>query len=430
MNRLSGKKLLVLGASNDELTLVKRAQEFGVYVIVTDYNIDRKLSPAKEIANEAWDISWSDIDILEKKCRENKVDGVIAGYSEFRVESTIKLTKRLGLPCYCNEEQLEITRDKIKFKNECRKNGVPVIKEYRTPEEVDNFPVIVKPVDRAGSIGISVAENKEELQKSYEYAMEMSICKEVIIEDYINNATKFDSYYVIIDGEIQLISTDDVMMSPKNGYERVVQNGWILPSIHQGAYIEKVDNNLKTMIRNMGIKNGYIFFSGFADKNDNFVFFECGFRLCGGNLYNYFPKIGMCNTLDLFIMYSLLGKVDLPKLNIDLRTKLKCVTLNYYANKGIITQINGFDEVAKMKNCYFTMTKCHIGQQCNNDKAILSKIGMVYFCSESDDELIEDIKNANELISVLDENGECMIYDKVSVNNIHSLKEVLNVNYC
>ena len=40
------------------------------------------------------------------------------------------------------------------------------------------------------------------------------------------------------------------------------------------------------------------------------------------------------------------------------------------------------------------------------------------------------IKNANELISVLNENGECMIYDKVSVNNIHSLKEVLNVNYC
>ena len=47
-------------------------------------------------------------------------------------------------------------------------------------------------------------------------------------------------------------------------------------------------------------------------------------------------------------MHSLMGKVDLPKLNIDLRTKLKCVTLNYYANKGIITQINGFDEVANI----------------------------------------------------------------------------------
>ena len=67
MNRLKGMKLLVLGASPDEITLVKRAQEFGIYVIVTDYNTDRKLSPAKDIADEAWDISWSEIDDLEKK---------------------------------------------------------------------------------------------------------------------------------------------------------------------------------------------------------------------------------------------------------------------------------------------------------------------------------------------------------------------------
>lgn len=90
---LAGKKLLVLGASVNEITLVERAQEYGVYVIVTDYNLDYNLSPAKKLANKAWNISWSDIDELEKKCREENIDGVIAGYSEFRVENTIKLVK-------------------------------------------------------------------------------------------------------------------------------------------------------------------------------------------------------------------------------------------------------------------------------------------------------------------------------------------------
>lgn len=63
---LAGKKLLVWGASVNEITLVERAQEYGVYVIVTDYNLDYNLSPAKKLADKAWNISWSDIDTLEK----------------------------------------------------------------------------------------------------------------------------------------------------------------------------------------------------------------------------------------------------------------------------------------------------------------------------------------------------------------------------
>lgn len=55
------------------------------------------------------------------------------------------------------------------------------------------YPVIVKPVDRAGSIGISVAHNKAELEKAYDYAMDKSLCKEVIIEEYIYKAVKFDA---------------------------------------------------------------------------------------------------------------------------------------------------------------------------------------------------------------------------------------------
>lgn len=305
---LKGKKLLVLGASSNEISLVQRAQELGVYVIVTDYNIDYKLSPAKKFANEAWNISWSDLNSLEKLCKENNVNGVIAGYSEFRVENMILLCERLGLPCYLSMKQLEITRDKIKFKEECRKNNVPVVNEYNSIDEVNKYPVIVKPVDRAGSIGISIATNKIELIEAYEYAMEKSICKKVIIEDFIQEV-KFDAYYSIVNGDITLLSTDDVIYAKNNGFEKVVQSGWVLPSKNHDNFIRKEDAHLKSMIKNMGIMNGYIFFSGFMNKSKDFVFFECGFRLCGGHLYNYFPEIGMYNNMDIFIYHSLLGNL-------------------------------------------------------------------------------------------------------------------------
>lgn len=415
---LKHKKLLILGASPSEISLVKRAQEFGVKVYVTDYNTDYKLSPAKKYANVAWNISWSDLDALERKCRTEKIDGVIAGYSEIRVENVIKLCKRLGLPCYTTMDQLEITRDKVKFKEECRLNDVPVVKEYKNIKDVDAYPVIVKPVDRAGSIGISVAHNKAELEKAYDYAMDKSLCKEVIIEEYIYKAVKFDAYYEVIDGKIELVSTDDVINAAANGSSKVVQSGWMLPSIHQNKFKEKIDPNMQKMISHMGIKDGYIFFSGFADKNSNFVFFECGFRLCGGYLYNYFPLIGFHNNMDIFILHALTGSAREAARGTCENQNLKCVTINLYAKNGTLEKIGGWEEIQKMPDCKFVLQNAYIGQRCTDDQAILSKLGMAYFCNDSVAKLEEDVAEMYTYFVAEDENGNDMVYDRVDPSYI------------
>ena len=92
---IQGKKLLILAGGANLVTLVRRAQELGVYTIVTDY-YDETISPAKKVADEAWNISWSDIDALEAKCREVGVDGITTGYSESPLDCCIQLCKRLG----------------------------------------------------------------------------------------------------------------------------------------------------------------------------------------------------------------------------------------------------------------------------------------------------------------------------------------------
>ena len=414
---LAGKKLLVLGASVNEITLVKRAQEYGVYVIVTDYNLDYNLSPAKKLANKAWNISWSDIDELEKKCREENIDGVIAGYSEFRVENTIKLCERLSLPCYCNYEQLEFTRDKRKFKERCIRNGVPVVKDYKTVDSVDEFPVIVKPVDRGGSIGISIAANKEELEKAYKYAMDLSVCKDVIIEKYIADCNKFDAYYEIVNGEIILAGTDDVINAKNNALKKVVQSGWILPSKYQKQFGQNVDESFRKLIIDLKIKNGYIFFSGFADGKGNFMFFECGFRLCGGHLYNYFPLVGYYDNLDLLLEYQLTGKVTKQSIK-KIDERLKCLTINLYSKAGTIKELGGFDEIKKIEDCKFVLKNANVGQICKEDEAILSKLGMVYFCSNSNEILLKDTDLLYSYFYARDSYGNDLVYDRIEQSEL------------
>lgn len=416
MENIGGKKLLVLAAGPNNISLIKRAQGYGAHVIVTDMYTDHKVSPGKDIADEYWDISWSDIDTLEKKCREEGVDGVCTGYSEFTVESQILLCERLGLPCYLTMEQLDVTRDKLKFKNTCRKYGVPVVKEYGSIEEVDEFPVIVKPVDRAGSIGISVATDKASLQRAFAYAMEMSVCKKVIIEKYIAG-TKIDLYYEIIDGEIILVSTSDTINATENGYDKVVQSAWLFPSKHHNLLVEKTDEVIRRMLAGLGIKNGYIFISGFVD-GDDIVFFETGFRLCGGHLYEYLERKGMINNLDIFILHALTGSTKSLKKDTFVNESLKCVNLNIYAKSGIVNEVYGSEEIGEMGDNALNILWARQGQKCDDSKAILSKMAMFYFCNEDAKILQEDCNKAYQLFSVNDIEKKDMIYDRIDTSVI------------
>ena len=411
---LNGKKLLVLGATESEIDLIRRAQSFGVRVVATDYNVDWSKSPAKKYADEGWDVSWADVDSLAVKCREAGIDGITAGYSEVRVDNLIKLCGHLGLPCYINEEQLEITRNKDIFKRTCVRYGVPVIKEYASPDDVDEFPVIVKPVDRGGSIGISVANDREELNKAYEYALETSLCKKVIIEKYIKNGNKMNYTYAIRNGEIKLTSTCDTLTSKLNGDLTVIQNAWLYPQRQQAEALEKVDANLRAMISGIGIRYGTIFFSSFVDDNANSLFFECGFRLSGSNKHAYLYRLGNVNYLDIYILHALTGSTDGIIVNPDPEPNLKCLTLNYYAKAGVVSSINGFEKIKALPECTLADTFIKIGDVCHDDKAILSKICRFSFCSESPAALADAADFANRTLDVRDAEGKDMIYDRIN----------------
>ncbi len=414
------RKLLILGATASEISLIKRAKEYGCYVIVTDNHEDWTMSPAKYAADEAWNVSWADIDALERLCREHGVEGATAGYSEFRVESLIRLCRRMGFPCYINEEQLAVTRDKIQFKEMCRRCGVPTVREYASPAEVDRFPVIVKPVDRAGSIGISVATDPASLDQAYAYAMEMSVSKRVIIEDFIQNGVKVDFYYGVEDGEITLLSCCGTINAKDNGTERVVQSAWLYPMQLSPEHVEPADAAMRHMIRRMGVQYGCIFFSGFADPSGELSFFECGFRLEGAHQYGYVERRGLVNFLDIFIQHAMTGSTCAIRRPAVQEPEMKCVTVNLYAGEGTIAAIRGMEQIAAMEDCSLALIQSRVGVCCRADKAILTKVGMFAFCHPSPARLRQDVERAYELFSVTDEAGRDMLYDRIDTRQIET----------
>ena len=177
---------------------------------------------------------------------------------------------------------------------------------------------------------------------------------------------------------------------------------------------------MRNMIRGMGIEYGCITFSGFVDEEGHFTAFECGFRMEGAHQYNYVYRRGLMNFLDVFILHAMTGGTKGMVRPTVFNPELKCVTVNLYAKEGTIARIEGMDRIGTMEDCSLALVQTHVGAVCKLDKAILTRVGMFAFCSDSPKKLRQDVEKAYELFSVTDENGNDMLYDRIDTALIES----------
>lgn len=96
---LKGKKLLILGGAHLHCGLVKTAKDLGIETFVTD-NLPIGISPARQLADHAWELNVTDVDTIVERCRQEHIDGVINIYFNFCQIPYQQICERLGLPCF------------------------------------------------------------------------------------------------------------------------------------------------------------------------------------------------------------------------------------------------------------------------------------------------------------------------------------------
>ena len=367
-------------------------------------------------ADEGWDISWSDVDTLEKKCRESMVNGVLAGFSEFRVENMIRLCERLKLPCSLTMHQLDVTRDKVLFKDACRTFGLKTIPEYNISDSNICFPVIVKPVDRAGSIGVNVVYNKENLLKSYETALQLSPSRHVIIEDYITNGTKVDVYYYVKDNTVTFLGSSDTIMCKGELGAKILQKAWPFKSKYEKLYLQDVDSRVRRMLEGLGINNAYATMSMFYVDGE-FYFFEAGFRLSGEMSYHYYESVSGLNYLDSMIKFSMGDKDE--TVFFDYFEKDKCfVVLNFFGLNGTVDKIKGVDVLSSSENVYDIKLYVRERDTITNETNVFHKVAMFTIVVDNTEKLFSVVDKVNKTFDIIDKKGKSLIYERVSQDEL------------
>ena len=429
MEKLTGKRLLIMGGNAETIPLVEVAKKLGVFTIVTSSVTD---DPAQKVADLAADVDGIDVPGLVTLAREQKIDGVLVGVADVLVEPYYKVCAALGLPCYATEEIVDVFTQKDIFKATCEKYGVHGIPEYFLDERMDRedldriqYPVMVKPVDGRSGIGMTVCYREEELRGAIETALNHSRSKRFIVEKYMQ-CDDMGMYYTFKDGVCSASCIYDRYTSDEQpGLSRVCLGG-TYPSKHVDRYFERMHENACRMFKEIGIENGVLMLSGFFEDGEFYVY-DTGFRLQGEAPHLLMKAIHGFDQREMLIRFALTGNagdIDLQKEDDTLLRGKQAATLWFLLKEGTIAKIHGLEHleedpcvVAHIQRLYEqdTVQKDWVG----TEKQVLSRM---YLVCDTKEELAERLKHYMKTVSVENTEGNEMLLKGFDVDKALELK--------
>ena len=342
---LTKKRLLIMGGTRFSCEIVKKAQELGIYTLVADYNKVED-SPGKQIADEAVDLSVTDVDAVVDFVRGNRIDGVFVGFTDMLLPYYAEICEKTGLPCYGTKEQFETLIAKDKYKALCRQFNVPVIPEYGIDDAEIPYPVLVKPVDSSGSRGITICHDRTELETAVEKGKQVSKSGKVLIEKYMDGR-EVTVFWVFQDGHYYLSALGNRHVKQNQGDDVIpLPVGYTFPSIFLPKYRAEVEENCKKMFRHLGIKDGMMFMQCKVEDGTCYVY-DLGFRPTGSLEYKVRKRVCGYDPLEMMIRFALTGRMGTEsiasKVNPDFETP--AFNVSCLAAPGTIKEITGLDEV-------------------------------------------------------------------------------------
>lgn len=211
------KKLMLLGGIHYLLPVIERAHENGYHVITVDYIPE---NVAHRYSDEHYNVSILDKDAVLALARKLEIDGILSFAVDPGVVTASYVAEKMGLPFQCSYESACILQDKSRFRAFLTEHGfnVPNNRGYTDVEDAlkdvgyFHWPVIVKPVDSAGSKGVKRVDDPKDLRAAIDYALSESHCHHFIIEDFLEKrGDSSDSDCFSVDGKLVFASFSEQM---------------------------------------------------------------------------------------------------------------------------------------------------------------------------------------------------------------------------
>lgn len=408
-------KILVLGSNPETYDLIKTINSEGYQSFIIGME---KISKTKKIAYKSFVGDGSNYNFVKNIIQKYNIDAVMCGTVDILLPNYEKICARFNFPRYTNSKSIKFLLSKIRFNILLKKYGFKIIPKYRLKLndkiklKKETFPVLIKPDDSGGAVGLRVCKNNNDLSKSLRFSLKHSKRKQIICQKYLSGQD-VQAFYTIVNGKSYLSTLSDRTTYFNKNSKSIVCYGNNYKSKHVNLFINKYNLLFQKMFKYLNIKNGIFSVQGMIYQN-SFYPYDPGFRLQGEGQHVILKNLFKIDYLKMLINLSLGKKFYNKNLslinNVQLNNFYVC-SLWVLLKKGTITKIKNLETILQNKNIFKIVQRLYLNDVVNNQMVGTEKqvFARFYIKSKSKNGLINLIDFIHKNLRIMDKNNNSLI---------------------
>ena len=273
------KKLAIVGASYLQEPLIQRAKKKGIETHVFAWAAG---DVGEKSADYFYPISTTKKEEILVKCREIGIDGICTISSDLAVIAVNYVAENMELTGNSMECTLKSTNKHLM--RECfKEHGLPSPRSFPVESAEDlegadlKYPVIVKPLDRSGSRGITKVESFSGLSQAIEGAKEQGFEKKALVEEFISGK-EYSVEYISWQGKHKFLALTEKFTT---GAPSFIETGHHEPAEVDGETLERIKDVVSRSLDALGIEYGASHSELKVDNEGNIGLIEIGGRMGG-----------------------------------------------------------------------------------------------------------------------------------------------------
>jgi biotin carboxylase len=306
------KTIMIFGAGENQLTLIKSAIELGLHTVVIDPNPD---APGRESAHVFEVVGASDYNRTREVAIRHAVDGIVTCQMENPLLLMAQLAEELHF-IFPSLASVHKARNKFLMKQAFLEYGVPcargvLISNTEDPTEKSitglNFPLIMKPTDAFSSRGVYKVNDWDQLTTFIPETRSFSSTGDILIEEFLEGP-EVSVESVTCNGITTVVQITDKVITE---YPYTVEMAHIQPSALPAGIRREITEVVSYGVAALGLDH-CITHAELKVTPEGVKFIEIGARLGGDYISSYLVNHSTgCNIEQCAIQVALGLEPDL-----------------------------------------------------------------------------------------------------------------------
>ena len=273
------KKLAIIGASYLQLPLIEKAKSMGIETHVFAWAAN---DVGEAAADHFYPISIVEKEQILEQCRQIGIDGICSIASDLAMLAVNYVAEQMGLTSNSMECTLRSTNKHL-MRQAFEQHGDPSPKSLLVAGLDDlhgvslHYPVIVKPIDRSGSRGITKLDSPDGLAAAIENAKSQGFEKKALVEEFATGQ-EYSVEYISWQGKHHFLALTHKYTT---GAPNFIETGHLEPAPVSDDTLEHIKTVVSHALDSLGVQYGASHSELKIDADGRIMLIEIGGRMGG-----------------------------------------------------------------------------------------------------------------------------------------------------